>query len=105
LVETKDIANKLTLFDHLLIIFDRVTASKFDGFGLTDFMQVEKARRLELTHVLDSVNKLNNQVNAVKGYHSKLKKLAVNDRIGAILDQRMPEFLKNTENLVHVSQL
>lgn len=92
------------MFDHLIIIFDQVTGSKFEAFGLNDFMQVERAKRLELKSVVDSIKTLNNQVNAVKNYHSKFKKVAENDRLGFILDESMPEFLRSAENLLHVSQ-
>lgn len=104
LIETKDIANKLTLFDHLLIIFDQVTKSQYEGFGLTDFMQVDKARHLELSFVIESITKLSGQVNAVKSYHSSFKQLNDKDRLGIALNVSMPDFLKDIENLLHLKQ-
>lgn len=84
------------------MIFDRITSMKYVGFGQYDFVQVEKTRRLELPHVVDSINKLSAQVNAIKSYHGSFKKLAPIDRLGSMLDELMPEFLKDANNLVHV---
>jgi hypothetical protein len=93
----------MTLFDHLIMIFDRVTSAKYSGFGQYDFVQVETARRLEFTYIIDSINKLNSQVKAIKSYHDNFKKLAPNDRLGSLLDENMTEFFKEVGNLLHVS--
>lgn len=96
-------SNKLTLLDHLIVIFDRITNSKYAGFGQYDFMQVAKARRLDYAAVIDSIKVLSNKVTGVKSYHSSFKKLSPNDRLGQLLGDKMPELLKDVENLLHVS--
>jgi hypothetical protein len=93
----------MTLLDNLIIIFDRTTNSEYAGFGLNDFMQVEKARRLDLSHVLESINKLNNQVNSTKAYCEKFQKQADNDKLGRALNDFLPKFLEEAGNLMHVS--
>lgn len=88
----------------MLIIFDQITAGKFSAFGMNDFIHVEKARSLEFSNVVDSINKLNNQVNAIKNYQANFKKLAVTDKMGQVLDESMPDFLTKAQNLMHVSR-
>lgn len=103
LVETKDITNKGTLLEHLIVLFDQATNRQFVEFPVRDFVHVERAKRLVFTHVMGEIDGLSNRVKALVTYNKQFVKQDDTDRLGTLLTSALPSYTTEVEKLQHVS--
>ncbi|CAD5221278.1 unnamed protein product [Bursaphelenchus xylophilus] len=104
LSETKDVSNKATLLDNLVILFDKKTNGQFTEFAMKDFFHVYKAKRLMLSHEAAQVDDLQKRLKVLSGYNAKFIKQVPYDRMGEELSKFLPDGIAVMDTLVELKK-
>ncbi|KAI6188181.1 RNA helicase [Aphelenchoides besseyi] len=104
LIETKDVLNKQTLLDHLILLFDKATDQKYVEFPAKDFVQVERAKHLIFSDVIKSIDELHSEIKRVSTYSKTFVKQSEDDQLGRILETIVPQYTSEIENLLYLKK-
>ncbi|CAD5215328.1 unnamed protein product [Bursaphelenchus okinawaensis] len=104
LVETRDVTNKMTLLDALVVLFDKKTNGQFTEFAMKDFFHVHKAKRLVFSFEVGRVDELQKKLKVLSTYLSNFVKQDPMDKMGGTLEQFLPASTNIMETLVELKK-